>query len=413
MIRLLHTSDWHLGLELGGHDRLDEQKLFLSWLLDLCRTRAIDALLVCGDVYDVANPSVAAQAAFAGFLVEFHRRLPKADLVVVAGNHDSPSRLELPRPFGEALGGVHLRGIVTESVEDRVVPLRDAAGAVAAWCVALPFLRSGDLDCRLEADETPQEAYIRAVAATYRNAREAVPAPLRGLPVVAMGHLTLAGSLRAGSERILIGGVESVPVQALAEGCAYVALGHIHRAQTVGAEFVRYCGSPYPVDFDEHRHRHQVIEVELEAGIDPAIRCVDVPDFVGFLRFCDPPVAWERVEESVEAFDWSPWVGASRSLQPLVELRYDASVPVADLRKRCEDLCRGKPFRLIGAPKAVDERDPSGGGSAGVSAARERESPEAILARHWSTRFEAPLPEALLSKFREAVDEVAIEGPAS
>lgn len=411
MIRLLHTSDWHLGLELGGHDRLDEQKLFLSWLLDLCQTREIDALLVCGDVYDVANPSVAAQAAFAGFLVEFHRRLPAADLVVVAGNHDSPSRLELPRPFGEALGGVHLRGVVTESVADRVVPLRGANGEIAAWCVALPFLRSGDLDCRLEGDETPQQAYIRAVATTYRSAREAVPAPLGEMPMVAMGHLTLAGSMRAGSERILIGGVESVPVQALADGCAYVALGHIHRAQTVGTEFVRYCGSPYPVDFDEHRYRHQVIEVELAAGTDPAVRCVDVPEFVRFLRFGDPPVAWERVEESVEAFDWSPWVGSTRSLQPLVELRYDASKPVADLRKRCEDLCRGKPFRLIGAPKAVDDRAPAGAAFGGGSASRERESPEMILMRHWSTRFDVPLPSDLLSKFREAVDEVAIEGP--
>lgn len=410
MIRLLHTSDWHLGLELGGHDRLDEQKLFLSWLLDLCRTRAIDALLVCGDVYDVANPSVAAQAAFAEFLVEFHRRLPKADLVVVAGNHDSPSRLELPRPFGDALGGVHLRGLVTESVSDRIVPLRDTTGEVAAWCVALPFLRSGDLDCRLEIDETPQQAYVRAVAATYRNAREAVPVSQRSLPLVAMGHLTLAGSMRAGSERILIGGVESVPVQALADGASYVALGHIHRPQTVGTEFVRYCGSPYPVDFDEHRYRHQVVEVELSPGVDPAVRSVEVPEFVRFLRFCDPPPTWERVEEAVEAFDWSPWAGAPRTLQPLVELRYDASTPVADLRKRCEDLCRGKPFRLIGAPKAVDDRDPTGKAAAAGSASRERESPEAILVRHWSTRFDAPLPEALLSKFREAADEVAIGG---
>jgi exonuclease SbcD len=336
--------------------------------------------------------------------------MPNADLVVVAGNHDSPSRLELPRPFGEALGGVHLRGLVTESVSDRIVPLRDASGEVAAWCVALPFLRSGDLDCRLEADETPQQAYIRAVASTYRDARQAVPDSQRDLPLVAMGHLTLAGSLRAGSERILIGGVESVPVQALADGASYVALGHIHRPQTVGTEFVRYCGSPYPVDFDEHRYRHQVVSVELAAGSDPVIRSIEVPEFVRFLRFTDPPVAWERVEEAVEAFDWSPWVGTPRALQPLVELRYDASFPVADLRARCEALCRAKPFRLIGAPKAVDERNPTGSTVTGGSGPRERESPEAILVRHWNAKFDSPMSDGLLSKFREAADEVAIEG---
>jgi len=410
VIRLLHTSDWHLGLELGGHDRLEEQKQFLSWLLDQCVERRIHALLVCGDVYDVANPSVAAQAAFAEFLVRFHERLPDSDLVVVAGNHDSPSRLELPRPFGDALGGVHLRGLVTDSVEDRLVPLRGGQGEVAAWCVALPFLRAGDLDCRLEGEETPQQAYVRAVASLYRGARDAVPQHQRNLPLIAMGHLTLAGSMRAGSERILIGGVESVPVQALSDGCQYVALGHIHRAQTVGSEIVRYCGSPYPVDFDEHRYRHAVVEVELEAGSEPRIGIVDVPEFVRFLRFCDPPVSWEKVEEAVEAFDWTAWKDVPRSSQPLVELRYDATVPVADLRSRCEALCSGRPFRLISAPKAVAGRELSNSDAPPPMGLRERESPEALLGRHWSSRFDAPVPDALLSRFRIAVDEVAIEG---
>ncbi len=411
MIRLLHTSDWHLGLELGGHDRLEEQKHFLDWLLTTCLQRQIDALLVSGDVYDVANPSVASQAAFSDFLVRFHQAMPNSTLVVVAGNHDSASRLELPKPFGEALGKLHLRGVATDSVVDFLIPLRDAKGAVGAWCVALPFLRVGDLDCKLLEGETPQEAYVRSVEARYRSVRESIGSGDRDLPLVTMGHLTLAGSHRAGSERILIGGVESVPVQALSQGSAYVALGHIHRAQTVGSEFVRYSGSPYPVDFDEHRYHHLVLEVEVEAGSPTVVREIEVPEFVNLLRFCDPLVSWDKVEQAVEAFDWSIWSTVPRDLQPLVELRYDASILVdGDLRNRCESLCRSKPFRLIASPRGISDIASEKVLTSLNTDLRERETPEALLLRHWKSKFDAPIPDPVLTRFRQTVDEVSLEG---
>lgn len=410
MIRILHTSDWHLGLELGGHDRLEEQRRFLDWLVDACLTENVDALLVCGDVYDVANPSVAAQAVFAEFLVSFRRKLPRSTVVVVAGNHDSPSRLELPRPFGAALGSMELRGLVSSTVSDHLVALRGADGAVGAYAVALPFLRAGDLDCRMVGEESPQDAYLRAVADLYHSVREAVPEGNRHLPLVALGHLTLAGSRRAGSERILIGGVESVPVDALSAGCAYVALGHIHRAQTVGSEIVRYCGSPYPVDFDEHRYRHRVVLVDLEPGIAVAPREIEVPEFATFLRFCDPPAPWEEVERAVRAYDWTRWENAPRESHPLVELRYDATVPVGDLRSRCEALCRPLPLRLTGAPKAVSGKEDGGAAAIHRNLSKERANPEELLVRFWRAKFDAEVPDPVLARFREASHEVAIEG---
>jgi exonuclease SbcD len=415
MIRLLHTSDWHLGLELGGHERLEEQKLFLAWLLDTCQAQRIDALLVCGDVYDTANPGVAAQRAFAEFLTGFHRRLPAASLVAIAGNHDSASRLELPRPFGEALGSLHLRGLVTDSVHDLLLPLPDAQGRALAWCLAVPFLRSGDLDCRIQGEETPQEAFQRAVAALYAKAAEGIPEAQRHLPVVGLGHLTLAGSARAGSERILIGGVESVPVAALSQACDYVALGHIHRAQTVGSERVRYCGSPYPIDFDEARHPHGVVLVELEAaGTPPRCTFLEHPPAVPFLRFADPPPPWSEVEARIQAFDWNPWQDAPRSLQPLVELRYDARESVAELRRRCEELCAGRPFRLVGAPRAVGTdrtaQEPTSGPSDRL---QERDTPRVLLERHWRSRFSEALPAPVAQRFEAALTEVAIEGESA
>jgi exonuclease SbcD len=408
MIRILHTSDWHLGLELGGHDRLEEQERFLDWLLTTVRDRNVNALLVCGDLYDTANPSVAAQRLFGEFLVRFHRECPDCSLVCIAGNHDSASRLELPRPFGLALGGIHLKGQVTEAPLDHLIGLRDGNGDLAAWCVALPFLRASDLDCRMLEGQTPQDAFQKAVGRKYREVREAIPVESRHLPVVNIGHLTLAGSDRAGSERILIGGVESVPVSALLEDAAYVALGHIHRPQKVGAESVRYCGSPYPVAFDEHRYEHSVLVVELAQGHPAGVEVVPVPEFVPFLTFCDPPRPWDAVERAIADFDWSAWNKVPRGLQPLVELRYDASIPVSDLRKRCEDLCRNKPFRLVAAPRSAITGPVAHAAALPPVHLEDREAPEALLERHWRGKYANPVPAAVLDCFHEALTDVAI-----
>lgn len=411
MIRFLHTSDWHLGLELGGHDRLPEQERFLDWLLETCRTRSIDALLVCGDVYDTVNPSVPAQRAFADFLVRFHATMPDAHLVIIGGNHDSAGRIELPRPFGEALGRIHLRGMATRNAENFRIPLRDAQGKVQAHVLAVPFLRPSDLDCRIEGDETPQEAFLRRVSSYYAEVRAAIPAEDSAAPVIAMGHLTLAGSARAGSERVLIGGVESVPVAALSQACDYAALGHIHRAQTVTTDSVRYCGSPYPVDFDERRYPHGVLLVEIEAADTvPAIEFLETPSPAPFLRFSQDPMPWDEVERLVESFDWSPWKDCPRSLQPLVELRYDARQPVDDLRRRCEALCRDKPLRLVSAPRGIGEADTAAQES-GPQDLKDRETPAALFERHWTGRFGTPPPEPVRACLDEVLAEVAIGIP--
>jgi DNA repair protein SbcD/Mre11 len=415
VIRLLHTSDWHLGLELGGHDRLDEQKLFLAWLLDTCKERSIDALLVCGDVYDVANPSVAAQSAFARFVVDLRRALPAMSVVVVAGNHDSGVRLELPRPFAEALGALHLVGSVAAAgkvVERHLLALPGKDGTPAAWCLAVPFVRAGDIDCKVQEGETVDQAFSRSVGTFYRELSREAQRRNPSLPVVAMGHLTLAGSDKAGSERILIGGVESVSVAALAEGADYVALGHIHRCQTVGREAVRYCGSPLAMDFDERRHVHRVLLVDLEAaGAPPVVRPVEVPEFVPLLRLPEKPGTWSDLEKAVTEFDWSGWTDAARDLQPLVELRFRSEGAEADLRERTEALCKGRPFRLVGSPRRI------GGGdgapvAAGASATdlRALDAPQELFVRHWTRKHGVAPPDGMLECFREVVDALAVQG---
>jgi DNA repair protein SbcD/Mre11 len=417
VIRLLHTSDWHLGLELGGHDRLPEQQRFLEWLLETSVERRVDALLVAGDVYDVANPSVAAQEVFARFLVEFRRRLPAASVVVVAGNHDSGSRLELPRPFCESLGGIHLVGGVTPppgGVDRHLVVLRDGSGRAAAVCLAVPFLRTTDVDCRLREGETPEQAFARCVDAFYAALREVADFRHPDLPVVAMGHLALAGSDRGGSERILIGGLESVPGASIARHADYVALGHIHRGQKAGAPHALYSGSPLSMDFDERRYTHRVLVVELDGrGSEPRIEAVPVPEFVPLLRFPEKAGSWEEMERAVTDFDWSPWRDHPESGRPLVELQFLSTGLEADLRARTQALCADRPFRLVGSPRALS---PHGKTSPDAPhQARDLSSDRApleIFERHWRRANGNPPPDDLLACFCEIVDQVRTAGGA-
>lgn len=412
-MRILHTSDWHLGLETNGHERLTEQSLFLDWLVETVVGEGVDALLVAGDVYDVVNPSVSSQTLFASFLVRLHERAPRCQVVVVAGNHDSGSRLEIPRPLGLALGEIQLVGTFQPDEPTRhAFRLRDASGANAAWCLAIPFLRASDLDCRVQEGEGPEQAFVRALRTAYgalaRACRDIDPT----LPIVAMGHLTLSGSERTGSERLLIGGVESIPVEALAEGVDYVALGHIHRAQSWKGGAVRYCGSPIPIDFDERNGKQRVILVDLEApGAAPLVRELEVPRAVLMVRFPREGGTWEDAVREIEVFDDSPWRDQPSGRWPLVEIRYRADGPRPDLRERTEELMRGRSLRLTGLPRALEPVGSSAEASSVPSVdLKAQEAPLEILERHFRNKHAQELPEDLRTCFVEILDQVAIGG---
>ncbi|WP_236551392.1 metallophosphoesterase family protein [Billgrantia tianxiuensis] len=145
-MKFLHTADWHLGQTFHGQERHAEHRLFLDWLLETLVEREADALLVAGDVFDVVNPSLQAQALLYDFIVSAHERLPMLDIVLIAGNHDSGNRIELPAPLmrrlrTHALGRVRWLDDGTLDAERLLVPLTDASGETCAWCLALPFLR--------------------------------------------------------------------------------------------------------------------------------------------------------------------------------------------------------------------------------------------------------------------------------
>ncbi|AKU11328.1 exonuclease SbcD [Azoarcus sp. CIB] len=350
-MRLLHTSDWHLGQTLHDFDRSYEHAQFLDWLLAQIEAEAPDALLIAGDVFDTANPSAQAQHQFARFLTAARERAPALNIVVIAGNHDSPGRLEATRPFLElfdasVVGQVDRHGPDAFDLDRLVVPLKARDGEVRAWCIAMPFLRPGDVP-RIEG---AADAYLAGVAALYQRALANAQAKrLPGQAIVAMGHCHMvAGKASENSERrIVIGGAEALPADVFDVAIAYTALGHLHLAQQVnGQANLRYSGSPLPMSFAEIDYPHQIVCVELEGETAKAIRPIRVPRSVELLRVPKTHAPLDEALAELAELDLSAYAGLPPEAQPFLEVRVRLDAPEPGLRARIEDALAGQPVRL-------------------------------------------------------------------
>lgn len=255
-MRLLHTSDWHLGRTFHGQSLLADQEMVLGALADLAAERTVDAVLVSGDLYDRAVPSPETVQAATRIL----RRIRDAGIVIVAisGNHDSAPRLGAFSDF-LAAGGLHLRTSL-DRVADPVL-LSDAAGQVAIY--PLPYLEP---DLARAAWGLPAPAdHQRVLAAAMGRVRTDLAARPAGTRSVVLAHAFVVGAVPGGSERsIAVGGVESVTAEVF-DGVDYVALGHLHGAQVL-SERVRYSGSPMAYAFSETGHRKSAWLVEMDAS---------------------------------------------------------------------------------------------------------------------------------------------------
>lgn len=256
-MKILHTSDWHLGATLYGHDRSVDQAYMLHQIADIVSAEQPDAVLVSGDVFDNGTPTAASQAMLAEGLMNILDR-GKGDMRVIltSGNHDSPSRHVANSTVYERVR-VHTVGSSRITSESAVADLYNelvitlpGKGVV----VAVPYINERNL---------PKEFYKLLLEEVKIN-------NTAGLPVVMMAHLTVADSLFTGhdsSDDRIVGGIESVTLEGLGEGYDYLALGHIHCPQqwTHGKATVRYCGTPCAVSFSEE-YEHSVTIAEVAAG---------------------------------------------------------------------------------------------------------------------------------------------------
>ncbi|MGI4761574.1 MAG: exonuclease SbcCD subunit D C-terminal domain-containing protein [Janthinobacterium lividum] len=350
-MRVLHTADWHLGQHfLTGQERLTEQKAFLDWLLATVQAEGVDALVLAGDVFDTTTPSHAAQELYYDFLVRMQATGCR-DVVIVGGNHDSPTLLNASRQLLRALR-IHVVGGVPTDPAEQLITLAGASGRPGLVVAAVPFLRDRDLRLTI-AGETPDERQLRirdSIAGHYKTLSEHdLLRRLReqDVPTLATGHLYAAGGeAREGAERdVHIGGLGVIAAEHFPASFDYVALGHLHRPQVVGGRaHIRYSGAPVPLSFTEADDKQQVLLLEFAGAGAPTITPLAVPVARRLQRFHGE---LDEVEAAILSFD-----NEAFSLVAWADVLVHSDEPSPEVQRRVQAALKERRTQVL-APRGV------------------------------------------------------------
>lgn len=275
-MKILHTADWHIGRLLYGRKRYDEFSAFLDWLAEVIKTEKVDGLLVSGDIFDTSTPSNRAQELYYRFLCNVSASDCR-HVVIIAGNHDSPSFLNAPKELLRALN-VHVVGAITENPEEEVILLKGNSDVPEAIVCAVPYLRDRDIRV-VKAGESIEDKNINLIkgmqrhyADVYQVAREEQK-KYGEIPIIGMGHLFTAGGKTIdgdGVRELYVGSLAHVGKDIFPEGMDYLALGHLHVPQMVGkSAHIRYAGSPIPMGYGEAKQEKSVVTIEFKAFENP------------------------------------------------------------------------------------------------------------------------------------------------
>ena len=301
-MKVLHTSDWHLGHTLYNYDRTAEQQAFLTQLAHIVKEEKPDVMVVSGDIYHYSTPSAATQRMYTEGMLEVHRACPGMTIVVTAGNHDSSSKLEIDsslwKHFGVKVIGNIERKHEEVNLDKHIIEIKDEEGRRKGYIVAVPHVYPQNFPM-LDTDtprEKRQSRFFQALLdeAGKQNTEE--------LPVVLMAHLSIEGSDRTGHDES-IGGIENVSLPDMGQGYDYLALGHIHCPQDIkGSNHrARYCGTPLPVSFDE-AYPHTVSIVELNGHEEPQIRAIGIKNPIPLVTLPREPLPFEEALQQFEEY---------------------------------------------------------------------------------------------------------------
>ena len=344
MFTLLHTSDWHLGRQLYGHNRHAEFHDFLLWLENQLQQQRVDALLIAGDVFDTITPNHAAQQLYYRFLAKVATEKWCRHIVIIGGNHDSASFLNAPQTLLSALNVVVI-GAKTADPEDEILLLQDADGVAQAIVCATPYLR--DRDVRLsQADEgiaDKHTALLNGIHAHYRNLYHLAQQRSERLgitvPIIAMGHLFTQGGQTIdadGVRELYVGNLAHVQAQSFA-GFDYVALGHLHVPQQVAnLPHIRYCGSPIAMGFGEAGQQKTVLHVAFTGRL-AHITPINIPTFHPMIRISGD---LEHIRQSL-----AQWL--AQGSNAYVEIVYQGKEVVADLVEQVEQQVAGSDLLVL------------------------------------------------------------------
>ncbi|MEZ8241809.1 exonuclease subunit SbcD [Vibrio splendidus] len=353
-MKILHTSDWHLGQNFYNKSRKNEHERFLQWLLEQVTEHDIDAIIVAGDIFDTSTPPSYAREMYNKFVVDSNKI--DCQLVLLGGNHDSVSVLKETQQLLKYMGA----DVIPNTNEDhatQVVELKGKNGDVEALVCAIPFIRPRDV-LTSQAGVTGverqkqlgdaikqhyQSVYDAAVEkrATFENSEH--------MPIIATGHLTAMGVQQSDSVRdIYVGNLDGFAADGFPDA-DYIALGHIHRPQVVAKrEYIRYCGSPIPLSFDELKSQKQVCVVEFVEG-ERTISQLPVPTF--------QPLAEIKGDLSEIESQLNQYIGLDSDQSVWLSIEVQAQDYLSDLQERMRALTEGLNVEVLQLRRARERRN--------------------------------------------------------
>ncbi len=409
-MRILHTSDWHLGQHFMGKSRQAEHQALIDWLLAQVDAHAVDAVLIAGDIFDTGSPPSYARELYSQLVVRLHGA--GVALLLLGGNHDSVATLGESRGLLACLSSTVVATVDDPAKQVVVLPLRGGKGEAGCIVCAIPFIRPRDVlqsQAGQSADEK-QQSMRAAIQAYYRSVYEAGrarQAELQGqlgrvVPLIATGHLTTVGASSNESVReIYVGSLDAYPTAAFPP-VDYIALGHIHKPQKVGGlDHIRYCGSPIPLGFDEAKQQKEMLLVDLSADGLAAITPLVVPRFQslisvgGNLTALAGAITAAALEGSVARPVW-------------LEVTVAEDDYLADLPARIEAMTQGLPVEVLRVRRQRGNAAASMVGE--ITETLDELSPDEVFARRLAQEELAPELQLALSQRYRAVVTRLVEG---
>lgn len=331
-MKILHTSDWHLGHTLYNYDRTEEHMVMLLQMVNIVKEQKPDVFLLCGDVYHTPQPSSAVQTMFTNALVEIHDANPSMTIVITAGNHDSSTKHDIFRTPWKALKVYTVGGIDANRKEDMIVEVPGKG-----YVIAIPYVNERNM---------PKGLFQELLDIVEEKNTD-------NLPVVMSAHTTVRGCDFAGHENASeysVGGIDSYDLEDMGTGYDYLALGHIHHGQFIhsGMHNVRYCGTPIPVSFDEN-YKHSVSIVEIAShGEKPSFKEIEINPHRPLVTLPTEGFAtWEDAKELLENFpnDIDAYIRLNVEVDDFLPVEANAEAQLICNEKKCR-FCVINPRRL-------------------------------------------------------------------
>ncbi len=338
-MRILHTSDWHLGHTLYDKKRNEEHQQFLSWLLKTIEEQAIEALLVCGDIFDTTTPSITSQSLYYTFLAEAAKTKCR-HIIITGGNHDAPSFLNAPQHLLNHLG-IYVIGSALANLENEVLKLKNEKGQTELLVCAVPFLRDRDVRSVIEYESSKEkdENLIAGIKEHYAQVEQKALEISDEIPLVTTGHLFTVGGFgdkEEGMRDLYVGTTVYVPPLALGQKSDYIALGHLHTKQQIN-DYIFYSGSPLPMSFTDQNKDKFVLIVDVQKNEKPKVKPIVVPRFQKLIKLTgDDETIVKNLKELLKEEN-SIWV----------EIYYEGSLGSKSFKEQVDSLIENSKVELL------------------------------------------------------------------